>query len=45
MGVRQLNEKEELRAAMWFQGNFFLHVVDLFALLFSLYKVHLKNKI
>ena len=23
MGVRQWNEKEELRAAMWFQGNFF----------------------
>ena len=23
MGVRRRNEKEELRAAMWVQGNFF----------------------
>ena len=45
MEVRQLNEKVELRAAMWFQENFSLHVVDLFALLFSLHEVHLKNKI
>ena len=24
MGVRRRNEKEELRAAMWVQGNFFI---------------------
>ena len=45
MGVRRRNEKEELRAAMWIQGNFSLHVVRLFALLFSLHEVHLKNNI
>ena len=47
MGVRRRKEKEELRAAMWIQGYFFLCTKFICArYFFSLHdQVHLKNKI
>ena len=46
MGVRRRNEKEELRAAIWVQGNFFFaRSASVRATFFSLRVFHLKNKI
>ena len=44
MEVRRRNEKEELRAAMWVQGNFFFARSGSVRATFILHEVHLKSK-